>query len=131
MNNVAQGEWRAFSAGSAPVGAPNPYALKTLEQQGYAICTGDAGPPRSKSWDEFARDDAPIMDMVVTVCDNAAGEVCPIWPVAPGATPPRKRHWGFPDPAAAAGTEADKLQAFADVFQEIKKKIDQFLKAEK
>jgi arsenate reductase len=86
----------------------------------------EAGAPRSKSWDEFARAGAPVMDVVVTVCDNAAGETCPIWPAREG-TPPKKLHWSFPDPAAATGSDEEKRAAFARVFAEIKTRIDRFL----
>jgi arsenate reductase len=121
MNHAAGGGWRAFSAGSKPTGRVNPLALETLSAYGI-----EAGAPRSKSWDEFARAGAPVMDVVVTVCDNAAGETCPIWPAREG-TPPKKLHWSFPDPAAATGSDEEKRAAFARVFAEIKTRIDRFL----
>ena len=127
-NHVGGDQWRAFSAGSFPTGTPNPFALKTLEKHGMKAVDGLGDEVRSKSWDEFAEDGAPIMDVVVTVCDNAAGETCPIWPVRQGGTPPVKFHWGYPDPAAATGTDAEILQAFEDVFFDIRAKIDEFLK---
>ena len=121
MNHAGKGSWRAFSAGSKPVGAPNPFALTTLRN--YGIEPSD---PRSKSWDEFARGDAPVMDVVVTVCDNAAGETCPVWPTRGGAQP-TKLHWSFPDPAAETGADEQKAAAFARIFADIKSKIDAFL----
>lgn len=125
MNAAAGGRWRAFSAGSRPTGAPNPLALATLSAHDVP-----AGSARSKSWDEFAADGAPIMDAVVTVCDNAAGEACPVWPRKAGAPPPRSLHWSFPDPAAATGSEQRRRAAFESVFAEIRLKIDAFLSSE-
>lgn len=119
------GHWRGWSAGSKPTGKPNPLALETLRRHGV-----DAHAPRSKSWDEFAAPGAPLMDVVVTVCDNAAGEVCPIWPHRPGSPPPRKLHWSFPDPAAATGTETERLAAFETIFADIRAHIDAFLERE-
>ena len=127
-NHAGAGRWRAFSAGSNPTGAPNPFALETLRANDIPIPAGDAA-PRSKSWDEFAGDAAAPLDAVVTVCDNAAGEVCPVWPAKPGETA-AKLHWGFPDPAAAEGTDADKRAAFETVFTDIKRRIDAFLAEE-
>ncbi len=125
MNEAGRGHWRAWSAGSKPTGAPNPLAIETLSAAGIPATGGD-GPPRSKSWDEFSRADAPLMDVIVTVCDNAAGETCPVWPTRPGASP-RKLHWSFPDPAAAAGDLGARRAAFAQVFHDIRKRIDGFL----
>ena len=122
MNAAGAGAWRAFSAGSNPTGKVNPFAIETLAAHGVAL---DA--PASKSWDTFAREGAPAMDVVVTVCDNAAGEVCPIWPTRNVAAP-RKLHWSFPDPAAATGSDADKRKAFERIFADIRAKIDAFLK---
>lgn len=119
MNAKGAPEWRAFSAGSKPTGRPNPFAIETLAARGIK-----PEAPRSKSWDEFAA--GPAMDVVVTVCDNAAGEVCPIWPVRNGK-PPEKLHWSFPDPAAATGSNAEKRAAFEAVFGDIRAKIDDFL----
>ena len=124
MNAKGAPLWRAFSAGSKPAGKPNSFALETLSAHGVIIKN-----PRSKSWDEFAAPLAPIMDVVITVCDNAAGEICPIWPMR-GGTAPRKLHWSFPDPAAATGNEADKRAAFEKVFEGIRARIDGFLAAE-
>lgn len=121
MNAKGAPDWRAFSAGSKPTGKPNPLALETLLAHGIA-----APGARSKSWDEFARAGAPVMDAVVTVCDNAAGETCPIWP-ARGGTTPRKLHWSFPDPAAAPGSYAERRAAFEAVFADIRTQIDAFL----
>lgn len=124
LNQAGAGQWRAYSAGSQPTGIPNPFALKTLAR--HEISLGlDA--PRSKSWDEFAVDSAPIMDFIVTVCDNAAGEVCPVWPSQNGQAPQQK-HWSFPDPAAAEGSDAQKLDAFETIFTSIRVQIDQFLR---
>lgn len=121
--------YRAYSAGSKPVGQPNPFALSTLKAHDVPIVTGDGDAPRSKSWDEFAEPGAPIMDVVITVCDNAAGESCPVWPVAPGGKAPEKLHWSFPDPAAATGTDEEKQTAFSEVFASIRTRIDEFVKS--
>lgn len=121
MNKAGAGRWRAYSAGSRPAGKPNPFALETL-----AAHKVDAGAPRSKSWDEFAAENAPLMDAVVTVCDNAAGEICPVWPMRQGRAP-RKLHWSFPDPAAAEGDATAKRAAFETVFADIRAQIDAFL----
>ncbi|MEK7265231.1 MAG: arsenate reductase ArsC [Pseudomonadota bacterium] len=121
MNREGAPHWRAFSAGSKPAGAPNPFAIETLSAHGIK---SDA--PRSKSWDEFAAPGAPLMDVVVTVCDNAAGEVCPIWPTA-GGRPPRKLHWSFPDPAALTGSRDEIRAAFDAIFADIRRVIDAFL----
>ncbi len=126
MNQAGRNAWRAWSAGSKPTGAPNPLALETLAAHGI-----DPGAARSKSWDEFAalnasRSDAPVMEAIVTVCDNAAGEACPAWPTRKGETP-IKLHWSFPDPAAVEGTHAEKRAAFETVFADIRARIDAFL----
>ncbi len=117
FNHAGAGKWRAYSAGSTPTGAVNPFALQTLELEGIAIEI-----PRSKSWDEFAIEGAPQMNLVITVCDNAANESCPFWPGAP-----ERMHWPFPDPAAVEGSDAEKLAAFREVFGDIKRQIDAFL----
>ena len=124
MNKAGAGRWRAYSAGSHPTGRPNPLALEILSAHGVP-----AGNPRSKSWDEFAAAGAPVMEVVVTVCDNAAGEVCPIWPTRQGR-PPQKLHWSFPDPAAVTGDDAAKRAAFEEVFADIRARIDDFLGSE-
>ena len=113
INDLGGGQWKAFSAGSHPAGAVNPLSLEILMERGH----GTAG-LRSKSWDEFAAEGAPQMDLVVTVCDNAAGEVCPLWPGSP-----RKMHVGFPDPAAATGSHDERLAVFRTVYAMIEKKI--------
>ncbi len=122
MNHAGRERWRAYSAGSRPAGAPNPFAIETLKSQD--IPAGSS--PRAKSWDEFSGSAAPVMDVVVTVCDNAAGETCPIWPTQNGRAP-EQRHWSFPDPAAATGSDTDKRAAFEEVFTAIKARIDAFL----
>ena len=121
LNHAGRGRFRAFSAGSHPTGRPNPLALATLAAHGVP-----AEAPRSKSWDEFAAEGAPLLDVVATVCDNAAGEVCPIWPAKAGRAP-RKLHWSFPDPAAATGSEAERRAAFEKVFADIRAEIDRFI----
>ncbi|MDO5648913.1 helix-turn-helix domain-containing protein [Paracoccus sp. (in: a-proteobacteria)] len=107
VNADPSGRFRAFSAGSQPTGQPNPHALQLLERHGY-----DTAPLRSKSWDEFAGPDAPPMDFVFTVCDNAAGETCPIWPGHPVTA-----HWGVPDPAAVTGNDAEIAAAFNETHR--------------
>lgn len=114
LNHVGRGIFRAYSAGSSPKGAVHPLSLATLDAHGIAAV--DA---RSKSWDEFATADAPRMDLVITVCDNAAAEACPVWPAAP-----LKAHWSFPDPAAADGTREAQLSVFGQVFARIRKAVD-------
>ena len=121
MNTAGAGTWRAFSAGSNPTGKVNPFAIETLTAHKISVAS-----PSSKSWDAFADEGAPVMDVVVTVCDNAAGEVCPIWPTRNGAAP-KKLHCSFPDPAAATGSDAEKRKAFERVFADIRAKIDAFL----
>jgi arsenate reductase len=106
INYRGQGKFRAFSAGSHPTGRVNPYALKLLQELNIPIDN-----PRSKSWDEFALPDAPPLDFIFTVCDNAAGEVCPIWPGQPITA-----HWGVPDPAHVEGDDAAKMRAFRDAY---------------
>jgi arsenate reductase len=111
------GRFRAYSAGSQPKGEVNPLAIRTLQSFNYPT-----EGLRSKSWDEFEQPGAPAMDFVFTVCDNAAGEVCPIWPGHP-----LKAHWGIEDPAAAEGTTIEKLKAFATAFKYLKNRIDAFV----
>lgn len=117
MNRDGLGRFRAFSAGSHPKGAVNPAALRLLE--GLHHPTGEL---RSKSWDEFERADAPRLDFVFTVCDDAAAEVCPIWPGQPMTA-----HWGMPDPAAAAGSTAEIALAFADTYRMLSNRIGLFM----
>jgi len=110
------GRFRAFSAGSHPKGAVNPFALKVLRSYDYPF-EGF----RSKSWDEFAAADAPVMDFVFTVCDNAAGEACPVWPGQPMTA-----HWGIEDPAAVEGTDLEKEAAFVMASRYLKNRISIF-----
>jgi len=124
MNAKGAPRWRAYSAGSKPSGAPNPYALKVLSEHRIT-----AEKLRSKSWDEFAQPGAPQLDVVVTVCDNAAAETCPVWPTKAGQSP-RRLHWPFADPAVATGEDAEKRAAFEKAYREISAKIDDFLAEE-
>jgi arsenate reductase len=110
------GRFRAFSAGSTPKGAVHPLALEVLVRMDYPT-----DGMRSKSWLEFAAPDAPVMDFVFTVCDNAAGEACPIWPGQPMTA-----HWGIEDPAAVEGTELEKQAAFVAAFRYLKNRISAF-----
>ncbi len=116
LNHVGAGRFRAFSAGSHPTGAVNPYALDLLERMRI-----DAHGARSKSWDEFALPGAPRLDFVFTVCDNAAGEMCPVWPGQPVTA-----HWGVEDPAAAQGDEIAKTMAFRRAFNVLDHRIRAF-----
>lgn len=115
LNSIGQGRFKAFSAGSSPREnqQPHPMALTTLASAGISI----AG-LRSKAWDEFAAADAPHMDLVITVCDNAAGEVCPFWPGQPATA-----HWGYADPSAIEGTDAQKMAAFRQTLFAIKHRL--------
>ena len=117
LNRLGQGKFRAYSAGSMPTGEVNPRVLNLLRKTNY-----DVSGLRSKSWDEFAGPDAPKLDFVFTVCDNAANEVCPIWPGQPMTA-----HWGLPDPAAVEGTEAEKAFAFDDTFRMLFQRISIFV----
>lgn len=117
VNHIGQsrgGLVRGFSAGSTPAGRVNPVALEVLEARGLE--TADL---RSKSWDEFAGPEAPRMDVIITVCDNAAGGSCPIWPGHPATA-----HWGLPDPAAVAGDHGDRLAAFEAIFHILKDRLE-------
>ena len=118
MNHLAghDGRFRAFSAGSFPKSEPNPFALDLLRKNQIAV---DA--LRSKSWDEFATPGAPKLDFVFTVCDQAAGELCPIWPGQPVTA-----HWGVPDPAAVEGTDEAKRRAFLDAYLALRRRIELF-----
>ncbi|MEM6415018.1 MAG: arsenate reductase ArsC [Pseudomonadota bacterium] len=129
LNHAGGKLWRAFSAGSHPVGQPNPFALLTLKNAGIRAVDGHGNDPRSKSWNEFAKTDAPFMDFIVTVCNNAAGEVCPIWPTIDNKKP-RSLHWSFPDPAAIEGQDNEIIDGFQRVFFDIRKRIDVFLAEE-
>lgn len=117
LRQMSQGRFNAYSAGSMPSGTVNPLALRQLEQWG--ISTDGL---RSKSWSEFAQPDAPHMDFVFTLCDSARGEVCPVWPGQPVLA-----HWGSPDPAAAQGSDAERMKAFHDIAIEIRRRIELFL----
>ncbi|MBU3583714.1 arsenate reductase ArsC [Polynucleobacter sp. 15G-AUS-farblos] len=103
-----------YSAGSTPGTAVNPFARELALEMGY-----DENKLRSKSWDEYGLPDAPKMDFIVTVCDNAAGEVCPVWPGNPATA-----HWGFPDPSQVQGSDEEKRKAFKDVMIGLKKRIE-------
>ena len=116
MNREGCGRFRAYSAGSHPKGEVNPAALRLLEGLHYK-----ADAFRSKSWDEFEAPDAPKLDFVFTVCDNAAGETCPVWPGQPMTA-----HWGIPDPAAVEGSEVEIALAFKDAFRMLSQRIGIF-----
>ena len=116
LEAIGKGRFRAFSAGSHPAGKVNPFAIELLQQQNL----GTTG-LRSKNWDEFAAAGAPHLDFVFTVCDNAAGEVCPVWPGQPITA-----HWGIADPAAVTGSDEDKRKAFAAAFKLLHRRIALF-----
>jgi len=117
LNKIGAGRFRAFSAGSHPKGQINPQALQLLQSLGY-----DTSGFRSKSWSEFADADAPLLDFVFTVCDNAAGETCPVWPGQPMTA-----HWGVPDPALATGSSAEMALAFKDAYRMLNQRIGIFV----
>ena len=117
LNNLGRGRFKAYSAGSQPKGVVNPFALQTLAS--WRIPTDGF---RSKSWDEFAQPGAPELDFVFTVCDNAAGEVCPFWPGQPMTA-----HWGVPDPAAVEGSDEEKAKAFFSAAVTLKRRIELML----
>lgn len=114
LNTRGKGRFRAFSAGSYPVGRVHPLAIELIKTLDYPLEN-----LRSKSWHEFTEPSAPAMDFIITVCDNAAAETCPIWPGQPIAA-----HWGFMDPAQVVGNDEEKRFAFKRVFQQISKRID-------
>ena len=114
LNNLGKGRFRAFSAGSHPAGQVNPFALELLEKSNFPT-----GALRSKPWDEFAQTDVPRLDFVITVCDTAAGEVCPVWPGQPITA-----HWGLPDPAAVVGSDEVQQRAFTDTAATLKRRIE-------
>ncbi len=116
LNALGKGRFRGFSAGSYPNGTVNPFAIELLTKTGYPV-----GGLRSKSWDEFALPGAPVMDYVLTVCDQAAGEQCPFWPGQPMSA-----HWGVADPAAVKGTDDQKRLAFRDTASVLRKRIELF-----
>jgi arsenate reductase len=117
FNVLGKGKFQAYSAGSHPSGTVNPFAIERCEALGY-----DTAELRSKSWDEFATPDAPHMDFVITVCDQAASEVCPIWPVHPVTA-----HWGFEDPAAFEGGDDEKRKVFSKVYRQSMNRVSQFV----
>jgi len=117
LNQEGKGRFRAFSAGSQPSGRINPFVKDLLEHLGH-----DTSGLRSKTWDEFAGPEAPQMDFIFTVCDNAAGEVCPVWPGHPVTA-----HWGFPDPSSATGSDAEKAAFTADVYRQIQRRLQLFV----
>lgn len=116
MNRVGEDRFKAYSAGSHPKGEINPGTLRWLKAEGY-----DPSQFRSKSWDEFEADDAPVFDFIVTVCDDAAGEICPVWPGKPVCS-----HWGIPDPALAQGAEWETDRVFADAARMLGNRIRLF-----
>lgn len=117
LNSAGGGRFRAYSAGSHPAGKVNPFAVELLQKNRISV-----DGLRSKSWDEFARPGAPLLHYVFTVCDNAAGETCPLWPGQPITA-----HWGVADPAAVQGTDEDKRKAFPLAFAQLSTRIRLFL----
>ncbi len=117
LNAMGRGRFKAWSAGSHPAGKVNPFALELLQKN--RLPTEDL---RSKNWDEFARAGAPALDFVFTVCDNAAGEVCPVWPGQPMTA-----HWGVPDPAAVEGSDEAKRKAFFTAWSQLQHRISIFV----
>jgi len=117
LNDRSSGRIRAWSAGSRPRGEPHPLALDLLAERGHATSH-----LRSKSWIEFASADGPRMQLVITVCDSAAGESCPLWPGTP-----LKAHWGIPDPAAASGSDAERRAAFVVAYDQLAARVDALL----
>jgi arsenate reductase len=117
INTMGNARFHAYSAGSFPTGKVNPYAIELVAALDYPVDT-----LRSKSWDEFARPGAPRMDFVITVCDKAAGEVCPVWPGHPISA-----HWGFEDPAAVEGSDEVKRRTFTKIFRHIMSRVRVFV----
>jgi protein-tyrosine-phosphatase len=117
LNDMGKGRFRAFSAGSHPAGQVNPFALELLRKNQYP--TSDL---RSKPWDEFAQPGSPDLDFVITVCDKAAGEACPVWPGQPMTA-----HWGIPDPAAVEGSDDAKRHAFVEAMSQMQRRISMFV----
>jgi arsenate reductase (thioredoxin) len=117
LNSAGKGRFKAYSAGSHPAGRVNPFALELLRKNHLSV-----EGLRSKNWDEFAVPGAPALDFVFTVCDNAAGEACPIWPGQPVTA-----HWGVADPAAVEGTDDEKRRAFLRAYAELSNRINLFL----
>jgi arsenate reductase (thioredoxin) len=116
LNREGRGKFRGFSAGSHPKGSVHPYVLDLLRRLNY-----DVSGRRSKNWAEFSRPEAPMLDFVFTLCDDAAAEVCPVWPGQPMTA-----HWGLPDPAAATGNEPEIRLAFADTYRMLNNRISIF-----
>jgi protein-tyrosine-phosphatase len=116
LNKIGAGKFRAYSAGSQPKEKVNPNTIRLLEKLGY-----ETAGFRSKSWSEFARPVAPALDFVFTVCDDAAGETCPVWPGQPMTA-----HWGIPDPATAVGNDAEIAVAFSDAYRMLQRRIEVF-----
>ena len=117
LNHLGRGRFRGYSAGSHPRGEVNPFALRVIESAGMATSG-----LRSKSWEEFAGSGAAPMDIVITVCDNAAGEACPIWPGRPASA-----HWGIADPAAVTGSDETRLAAFRDALDTLRASIERLV----
>ena len=117
LNHLGKGRFRAYSAGSHPTGQVNPFALELLETSHFPVSG-----LRSKPWEEFARSDSPQLDFVITVCDKAAGEVCPVWPGQPISA-----HWGIPDPATVEGGDEHKRRAFVDAMKQMQRRISMFV----
>ena len=116
INSVSGGRFKGFSAGSHPATEPNPFALATLRRMQFST-----DGLYSKNWEEFAKPDAPVMDFVLTVCDNAAGEICPVWPGQPISA-----HWGVEDPSQFEGSDEEKAREFARVANILKRRIELF-----
>ncbi len=117
FNTMGAGRFKAYSAGSHPSGRVNPFAIELVRGLGYPVEN-----LRSKNWDEFAVPGAPELDFVITVCDKAAGEVCPLWPGQPITA-----HWGFPDPASVEGTDDEKRAVFAQTLRQMRRRVELFL----
>jgi protein-tyrosine-phosphatase len=117
LNDMGKGRFQAYSAGSHPAGQVNSFALELLEKNHFPL-----GQLRSKPCDEFAQPDSPQLDFVITVCDKAAGEVCPVWPGQPMTA-----HWGIPDPAAVEGSDEKKRRAFFDAMNQLQRRISMFV----
>jgi len=113
LNSLGRTWFNAYSAGASPAGEVNPFALRLLEQKGHDISS-----LRSKSWDEFTRPDAPAMDFVITVCDNAAAQPCPVWPQRPASA-----HWSLPDPAATQGQPDEIMAAFEKTYASLHSRL--------
>ncbi len=117
LNKCGHPRFSAFSAGSRPTGTVNPLTIELLRSLGYSTSTF-----RSKSWEEFTDMNSPTIDLVITVCDSAAAEPCPIW-----SGQPAKAHWSLPDPASVEGSHADRLKAFATIYRELERRIQQLI----